>query len=536
MKEITRIHLAQTPFNVELGAKKELEKYLAAIEKTLAADDDTLREIEARIVELLAERGVADEKVITLDDVKAIEDQLGEPAEFADEQEIEAKGDDANKRLMRNTERGLLGGVCAGIAEYFGVNVMWPRLVAVLLTFISFGTAVLVYAVLWLVIPPAKTAAEKLQMRGEPVTLQALKDEARSAVGAAQERSKPFVIVLRGLLGLGFVMALIGAIAAVCLAIFVREPLFGASLHDLATNDMLALIGGAYVAAIIAGLLFAVLMALAAYASFTWTMNKRLAVSGGIVIVLGLVSFATAIALGVYGSGQVHQRIEQSRTTETIVPMQFDTGVKRLVVAGTDVPVEYRVTSGKPYAELQYLRGQKKPQLTVTRDGDTATVALKLEGSCAGVIFDACNGYDSVVLYGPALDGLTVKPEANEVSRGGNTVTYKPDTQAQLAVTVEAGAALSIDGGHIAALDGTVKNRGSLYADETEIAAANLNVAAGATVSLGALDILALTTPQLCNNDNANITYRSVNGFTINGTKVLNVSDVNSCVLVNQGE
>ena len=60
MKEITRIHLAQTPFNVELGAKKELEKYLAAIEKTLAADDDTLREIEARIVELLAERGVAD--------------------------------------------------------------------------------------------------------------------------------------------------------------------------------------------------------------------------------------------------------------------------------------------------------------------------------------------------------------------------------------------------------------------------------------------------------------------------------------------
>lgn len=536
MKEITRIHLAQTPFNAELGAKKELEKYLAAIEKTLAADDDTLREIETRIVELLAERGVTNEKVITQDDIEAIKDQLGAPAEFADEQEVVAEHGDTSKRLMRNTERGLLGGVSAGIADYFGVNVMWPRLIAVLLTFISFGTAVVVYVVLWLVIPPAKTAAEKLQMRGEPVTLQALKDEASTTVDAVAERSKPFVIVLRVLLGLGFVAAFIGAIAVVILAVFAREPLFGASMHDLVTNDMLGLIGGAYVAAIVAGLLFAVLMALAAYASFVWTINRRLVISSGIVIVLGLASFATAIALGAYGSSQVNQRIEQSRTTETVNLSQFDANVKRLVVTDADMPIEYRVTTGRPYIELHYLRGREKPRVTVSREGDEATVTVKREGICTGVMFNSCSGYNSVVMYGPALESLTTKTTTNQGIYGSNTITYKPDMQSRLSVAIGPNDSLTIDGGRIAMLDGSVKNDGALYAEDGEISSAKLNVATGARVSLGALDELALVTPQLCNSSAANITYRSVNGFTINDAKIVNVNDANSCVLVNDGE
>ncbi|RYF29025.1 MAG: hypothetical protein EOO17_03020 [Chloroflexi bacterium] len=73
MKEITRIHLAATAFNIDITAKKELEKYLEAIEKSLRADEDTLREIEARIVELLADRGVTGERVVTLGDVEVID-------------------------------------------------------------------------------------------------------------------------------------------------------------------------------------------------------------------------------------------------------------------------------------------------------------------------------------------------------------------------------------------------------------------------------------------------------------------------------
>ena len=70
MKEITRIHLAKTAFSVEIDAKKSLEKYLNSIQKNMHADAEAMKEIEARMVEILAERGVMKEGVISDDDVK----------------------------------------------------------------------------------------------------------------------------------------------------------------------------------------------------------------------------------------------------------------------------------------------------------------------------------------------------------------------------------------------------------------------------------------------------------------------------------
>ena len=181
MKEITRIHLAKTPFSVEVDAKKSLEKYLNLIQKNMHAEPEAMREIEARMVELLAERGVSKDGVIGNDDVLAVQKQMGEPRDFSDDDETvdEAHNSNVNdrpvKQLMRDTEHGLIGGVCAGIAAYFGINPLWVRLIAIISPFMSFGTAVLVYVVLWLSIPEARTASDKLRMRGEPITLDSLK-------------------------------------------------------------------------------------------------------------------------------------------------------------------------------------------------------------------------------------------------------------------------------------------------------------------------------------------------------------------------
>jgi len=364
-------------------------------------------------------------------------------------------------------------------------------LVAILLVFLSFGTAMLVYAVLWLVVPPAKTAAEKLQMRGEPVTLATLKDEAQNATTMIQERSKPFVIVLRLLLGLGFVLAALGAMALVLLAIFVREPLFGASIHDLATSDMLAVVGGAYVAAIVAGLLFVVLMALAAYASFTWAMNRRLVVASIVIVVLGLVSFATAIGLGVYGSHQVNQHIEQSRTTETVTLSQLDTSIKRLVVTNTGVPVEYHVTTGKPLVEIHYLQGQKKPELTAMRSGDTVNLAAQFDGACKSIVLDACNGYDLVVIYGPALDSLDL---------ASGSVTYVATQQSALAVTTQPNTSLTLNG-VIDTLTATVGDDSTLAADAAAVTTGTVTVGRDSSSTFGVLSHLTLSTPGSCAAD-----------------------------------
>ena len=83
MKEIIRIHLAKTPFSVEVDAKKSLEKYLNLIQKNMHAEPEAMREIEARMVELLAERGVSKDGVIGNDDVLAIQKQMGEPRDFS---------------------------------------------------------------------------------------------------------------------------------------------------------------------------------------------------------------------------------------------------------------------------------------------------------------------------------------------------------------------------------------------------------------------------------------------------------------------
>jgi len=181
MKEITRIHIAKTSYDIEIGAKKELEKYITKLE--LYADDPNLLEdIEIRLTEILSDRGIEKDGVITAEDVTAIREQLGDPKEFMGEGDI-AVGpetfDDDNKpphRLYRDTGSPLLGGVLSGIAKYFGVNPLWTRLGFVVLLLLSWGTVIVVYLVLWIVVPPAKTAAEKLELAGKPVTLASIRE------------------------------------------------------------------------------------------------------------------------------------------------------------------------------------------------------------------------------------------------------------------------------------------------------------------------------------------------------------------------
>ena len=181
MKEITRIHLAKTAFSVEIDAKKSLEKYLNSIQKNMHADAEAMKEIEALMVEILAERGVMKEGVISDDDVLAIKNQMGEPRDFSDDSEdstdeLTDDNEKPEKQLMRDTDGAVIGGVCAGIAAYFNINPLWVRLIAIISPFVTFGTMVLVYLAMWVSMPPAKTASDKLRMRGKPVTLAALKE------------------------------------------------------------------------------------------------------------------------------------------------------------------------------------------------------------------------------------------------------------------------------------------------------------------------------------------------------------------------
>lgn len=228
MKEITRINLASLPYNVEIEAKKELEKYCAGIERNLGADADAMREIEARMTELLAERGITGEKVIGSEDVKALKTQLGETKEFASEEgeSMETLAADLNdekpmRRLMRDTNNRLLGGVCSGIAAYFKVDPVLVRVITIVTTFLTAGVAVPVYLLLWLVIPPARTAAERLQMAGKPVTLASIKDETEGTFDSGE----PVLVAFLRYLFAGFLLlTALGTFLALAYAVYHAAP------------------------------------------------------------------------------------------------------------------------------------------------------------------------------------------------------------------------------------------------------------------------------------------------------------------------
>ena len=409
MKEITRIHLAKTPFSVEVDAKKSLEKYLNLIQKNMHAEPEAMREIEARMVELLAERGVSKDGVIGNDDVLAVQKQMGEPRDFSDDaseaiDEIEDKDidDKPAKQLMRDPDNAIIGGVCAGVAAYFNINPLWVRLIAIISPFMTFGTAVLVYVVMWLSMPPARTASDKLRMRGEPVTLAALKkaavDEASAMTdgGRATVIAKIFRYSSGALIFLMTLALLIGLIVGGAFGVSAINWLGGLGVQMWAWGLWFSLaIGG--IAAVILGMVLA-------RSVFTWTMNR---VSMIAMITAAIVISMSMAGAGIFGmqAGSEFSYEVQRLMRKMDVKMPDTNGVKSIVIEGSTGSV-VRADSDKLRVEANYvdLPSVKQPTIKTRRDGDR--LILSVEEECPRTMFfGSCHMFGAPVrfkIYAPA--------------------------------------------------------------------------------------------------------------------------------------
>ena len=178
MNEVNKIHLGRQAFTISVDAHHELRSYLDAIKKQVQ-DKEVMNEIELRMVELLTEHGIDSNKVILPSDVDFLKEQLGNPKDFKeDEDETGTSIDNMSdkKRLFRDTDKALIAGVCSGLAEYFGLDVLIVRILFVIFTVITAGWMILLYIVLWLLVPEAKTSSDRLLMVGKPVTVNSLKE------------------------------------------------------------------------------------------------------------------------------------------------------------------------------------------------------------------------------------------------------------------------------------------------------------------------------------------------------------------------
>jgi len=190
MNEIRNVNLGGYPFTIDNDAYHQINKYLSAIERHFADSDgceEILDDIEARMAELFTEvlNGKA---IIGKKEFEAVVKVMGRPEDFGaesydDEVEEEYYGSQrkstkgryshikTGKRFFRDPEEKVIGGVCGGIAAYFGIeNPMWIRLGFLALIFFA-GIPIILYPILWAIVPEAKTAGDKLKMRGEPATV-----------------------------------------------------------------------------------------------------------------------------------------------------------------------------------------------------------------------------------------------------------------------------------------------------------------------------------------------------------------------------
>ena len=426
MKEITRIHLAKTPFSVEVDAKKSLEKYLNLIQKNMHAEPEAMREIEARMVELLAERGVSKDGVIGHDDVLAVQKQMGEPRDFSDDaseaiDEIEDKDidDKPAKQLMRDPDNAIIGGVCAGVAAYFNINPLWVRLIAIISPFMTFGTAVLIYVVMWLSMPPARTASDKLRMRGEPVTLASLKkaavDEASAMTdgGGATVVAKIFRYSAGALIFLMTLAVLFGLIVGGAFGVSLVNLLDGLNAQMWAWGLWFSLaIGG--IAAVILGMVLA-------RSVFTWTMNR---VSMIAMIAATIVISMSMASAGIFGmqTGSEFSYETQHLTRKMDVKMPDTNGVKSIVIEGAMGSV-VRTDSDKLRVEASYLNlpSVKKPTIKARRDGDR--LILSVDEECPRTMFfGGCRVFSTLAnfkIYAPASINVNVNGPARSYYEEG---------------------------------------------------------------------------------------------------------------------
>ncbi len=178
MKKTIQVNIGGIQFHIDEDAYKVLQQYLDALKAHFEKDGEEGKEIitdiEQRIAELLGKKIAEGNQVITLPDVEEIIKTLGtiDDFTFGEEEAHEETFHErrANRRFYRDTENYYLGGVAAGLGAYFNIDPLWIRIIFIALIFAK-GAGLIVYAILWIVVPKAVSTSQKLEMKGKPVNV-----------------------------------------------------------------------------------------------------------------------------------------------------------------------------------------------------------------------------------------------------------------------------------------------------------------------------------------------------------------------------
>lgn len=229
MKKTYTVNLSGKIFHIDDDALEKLQAYINTLKAHYTREEDgneIMEDIETRIGELFTEymKGQYRE-VVTLADVEQAIATMGTPDDIIDEEEEPRKSSPKqSKKLYRDPDDRILGGVAGGMAAYWGLSPLLIRVCFVIMAF-YYGIFLIVYIILWIAVPKAKTTKHKLEMKGENINVsnieRSIKDEyqeikngkgAKYANSVGQGLSEALSVVVRVLLIIVGVALFIGGI------------------------------------------------------------------------------------------------------------------------------------------------------------------------------------------------------------------------------------------------------------------------------------------------------------------------------------
>lgn len=179
MKKTININLAGIHFHIDEDAYLKLSNYLDAVRRSLKnaeGSEEIMQDIEARIAELFTDKIDSTKQVISQSELDEVIAVMGQPEDY--EMDEDTEEDQAtytpksgNRKLFRDIDNKYIGGVSSGLGHYLGVDAIWIRLIWILLLVGGLGSPVLVYIILWILIPAAVTTSDRLRMTGEPINI-----------------------------------------------------------------------------------------------------------------------------------------------------------------------------------------------------------------------------------------------------------------------------------------------------------------------------------------------------------------------------
>ena len=227
MDKTKNISLGGFSFLIEENAYTALSQYLAEVRQHLQHNsdrDEIIFDVEQRMAELLKDRTV-NREVIMHQDVLYLIEVLGKPEQYVEDEEADkatnaapeasAKAFSTNKPLYRDIDDCKIGGVLSGMAHYFNISPTMLRIAFAVCLILCFVVSyrwiflfngvswviIILYILLWMIVPAAVTTAQKLEMQGATVTLDSLASYKSSSTSSTEWHKSYSDKILWGVIG-----------------------------------------------------------------------------------------------------------------------------------------------------------------------------------------------------------------------------------------------------------------------------------------------------------------------------------------------